>query len=75
MICSVIFRAVSTGTPFSSSVESVRANWPKIFSFTTLPKTGAFMRQWSILRRPCSVAWNRLNRITAAITTESISHQ
>src|SRR5258706_11773044 len=26
MICSVIFNAVRTGTPFSSSVESVRAN-------------------------------------------------
>ena len=29
MICSVILRAVRTGTPFSRRVESVRANWPK----------------------------------------------
>ena len=58
--CSVILSAVSTGTPFSSSVESVRANWPYKFSFMTFPNTGALIFHWSILRLPSSVAWNRL---------------
>ena len=45
MISSVIFRALSTGTPLISSVESVRANWPNMFRRNTLPITGACIFQ------------------------------
>ena len=40
-ICSVILRAVRTGTPLCKSVESVRANWPNKLSRTTRPNTGS----------------------------------
>ena len=53
MTCSVICSAVSTGTPFSSNVASVRENWANKLSFTTLPKTGTVIFQLSNLRRPC----------------------
>ena len=66
---------MSTGTPFSSSVESVRANWPNRFSRTTLPNTGALVFQWSSLRRPSGLAWNRLNNTIPATPVSSISHQ
>ena len=52
-----------------SRVESVRANWPKRFNLTTLPKTGAFIRQWSNLALALLGGWKRLNRITTASAT------
>ena len=63
--CSVIFNAVKTGTPFCSSVPSVRANCPNKFIFTTLPKTGALIRHSSSFRPPASLDWKRLNKITS----------
>ena len=75
MTCSVIFSAVKTGTPFCSSVPSVRVNWPNTFNFTTFPTTGAFMRHSSSLRAPAALVWKRLNKITSTTMTSPSSHQ
>ena len=74
-ISSVILRAVSTGTPFTSRVERVRANWPKRFNRTALPNTGAFIFHWSIFRLPCGVDLKRTNRTTIAAPTNPIMNQ
>ena len=74
-MASVIFNAVSTGTPLVSSVESVRANWPNRFRRTTLPKMGAFIVNRSILRRPSGVPLKRTQNTTATEPTIPMINQ
>ena len=74
-ISSVIFSAVSTGTPLMSSVESVRANWPKRFRRITLPSTGAFIFQRSIFCLPLGVTFQRSQSMKSVPPTASMMIQ